>query len=57
MWLRAYLALHGPVLSTAVIADATAVGISRTALCQARHDLGVRLQRVPGKVARHMWSR
>jgi hypothetical protein len=42
------------VLSTEVIADAAA-GFSRFVLYQARTDLGVRLQRVPGVGARHTW--
>ena len=55
-WLRAYLAQRGAVLSTEVIADATAVGISKTALHLARHDLGVRLERVRGvRGAPHTW--
>jgi WhiB family transcriptional regulator, redox-sensing transcriptional regulator len=55
-WLRGYLALHGPVLSTEMIADAAAGGFSRTALYWARIELNVRLERVPGVGARHMWS-
>jgi hypothetical protein len=56
-WLRAYLAQRGPVISTQVIADATAAGVSSTALHLARCDLGVRLERVRGEHgARHMWK-
>ena len=54
-WLRAYLAQRGPVVSTQVIADATAAGISLSTLRKARIDLNVRLQRVSGVGARHTW--
>jgi hypothetical protein len=56
-WLRGYLAQHKPVISTQVIADATASGITMTALHLARRDVGVRLERVRGEHgARHMWK-
>jgi hypothetical protein len=55
-WLRGYLAARGSVISTQVIADATAAGISLSALHKARIDLNVRLQRVAGVGARHTWS-
>ena len=55
-WLRAYLAQRGPVLSTEVIADAAAAGFSCSTLRKARIDLNVRLQRVTGVGARHLWS-
>ena len=55
MWLRAYLAQHGPVVSTQVLRDASSAGISKTSLHLARHDLGVRLQRIAGVGARHRW--
>ncbi len=54
-WLRGYLARRGPVVSTQVIADATAAGISLSTLRKARIDLNVRLQRVSGVGARHTW--
>ena len=55
-WLRSYLAQRGPVLATQVIRDATAAGISLTTLHLARHDLGVRLERVRGvRGAPHTW--
>src|SRR6478736_3978589 len=54
-WLRGYLAQRGPVVSTRVIADATAAGISLSTLRKARIDLNVRLQRVSGVGARHTW--
>jgi|KBSMisStaDraftv2_1062788.scaffolds.fasta_scaffold2465711_1 hypothetical protein len=50
------MAPHGPVISTQMIADATAAGINTNALYLARHDLGVRLERVPGRGARLVWS-
>jgi Transcription factor WhiB len=55
-WLRAYLGQRGPVISTEVIADAAAAGISCSTLYKARLELNVRLQRVPGVGARHTWS-
>ena len=42
--------------STEVIAAAAAEGISRSTLRQARIELNVRLERVPGVGARHLWS-
>jgi hypothetical protein len=54
-WLRAYLAEHGPVISTQVAADAAAAGFSVSTLYKARVSLNVRLQRVPGVGARHIW--
>jgi hypothetical protein len=54
-WLRGYLAQRGPVVSTRVIADATAAGISLSTLRKARIDLNVRLQRASGVGARHTW--
>ena len=50
-WLRAYLAARGPVLSTEVIADAAAAGISCSTLYKARIALNVRLQRCAPHVA------
>jgi hypothetical protein len=57
VWLRGYLAQRGPVISTQVIGDAAAAGFSRTALRKARIKLNVRLERVSGVGARHLWSR
>ena len=55
-WLRGYLAQHAPVLSTQVLADAAAAGISLSTLHWARHDLGVRRERVRGvRGAPHTW--
>jgi hypothetical protein len=56
VWLRAYLAEHGPVISTQVIDDASAADISCSTLRKARLSLNVRLERVPGVGARHLWS-
>ena len=56
VWLRGYLAQRGPVISTEVIADAAAAGISLSTLRKARIDVNVRLQRVPGVGARHTWQ-
>jgi transcription factor WhiB len=56
-WLRAYLAEHGgAVLGGQVRADAAAAGFSASTLRKARVSLNVRLVRVPGVGARHMWS-
>ena len=56
VWLRAYLAQHGRVISTEVIRDASSAGISKTALHLARRDVGVRLERVRGvRGAPHTW--
>jgi hypothetical protein len=50
------LAARGPVISTEVIADATAAaGFSVSTLYKARVDLNVRLQRASGVGARHTW--
>jgi hypothetical protein len=55
LWLRTYLAEHGPAVSTEVIAAASAAGISCSTLRKARIELNMRLARVPGVGARHMW--
>jgi len=57
VWLRDYLGQHRPVLSTDVIADASAAGIGYSALYKARIELCVRLERVPGGPgARYWWT-
>ena len=48
VWLWAYMAERGTVLSSETIADAAAVGITLSSLHNARHDLGVRVERVAG---------
>ena len=53
-WLRNYLALHGPVISTQVLAAGAAAGFSCSTLRKARIALNVRLRRVPGVGARHL---
>jgi hypothetical protein len=55
-WLRGYLAERGAVLGGQVIADAAAAGFSVSTLRKARVALNVRLVRVPGVGARHLWS-
>jgi Transcription factor WhiB len=56
VWLRAYLGEHGgAVLGGQVIADGAVAGISASTLRHARIALGVRLERVPGVGARHLW--
>jgi hypothetical protein len=55
-WLSAYLVEHGgAVLGGQAIADAAVAGFSASTLRHARIALGVRLERVPGRGARHEW--
>lgn len=56
-WLRDYLQLRGPTISTQLRADAQAAGHTLSAVHVAGRRLGVRLERLTGtRGGQHLWS-